>query len=104
RGVAKRFLYRPAPGVPLVVPGSVEYLVFSHAEITARIKAHDPYLYSDAAVETEFTAGETKTLANAGTVTATGVSSSSLGAMSWSITSGGCTAPYVAHSSGERWT
>lgn len=106
--LTRRFLYEPAPGRPLSIPGDFNYLRYRHADnIVVRLKARDPILYADTPTVTAFVDGATHTIVNDGTIGAQSVSSALLGAMSWSITAGGggCVRPYVQHADfpGEMW-
>lgn len=98
--VTKRALVEPV-GNPITLPGDEGDLVYQSPLATVNLEAPDPVVYSDAVTNTSFGA-ETKTIVNAGAVTAV-----SPGALWWEITAGGggCTNPSVTHAdhTGEKW-
>lgn len=68
--VAKRLWVRPATGRPLTIPGNRQRLLYDSGEAKIRLTAPDPTIYSDVYHEVIFEAGETKTIVNAGSLTA----------------------------------
>lgn len=68
---AKRIAVRPAKGQPMSVPANWRRLVQSHADVLLRLDAPDPVILSDEYHEHIFEAGETYTVVNAGSFTAT---------------------------------
>jgi hypothetical protein len=69
-GPAWRIAVKAGVGKPLDIPGDRDRLLNHKALITIRLAAPDPMILSDFLYEESFTAGQTKTITNAGTFTA----------------------------------
>lgn len=69
-GPAKRIAVRPAKGQPLQIPGGRSRVSYGQFGVTLRLEAPDPVILSDHFHTETFTAGETKTIVNAGSFTA----------------------------------
>lgn len=105
-GVTKRVEYTPASGRSLAMGGDMVAINYGFAKgNTLRLQVDDPVIYADTPTVLSFsTAGpglssDYDTVTNAGSLTAVSRGSSSLGALSWTITAGpsGCTWPFFQH-------
>ena len=67
--VAKRLSVQPAVGRPLEIPGDRARLLHGQATVRVRLTAPDPVIRSDVLHNESFTAGQTRTIVNAGTFT-----------------------------------
>ena len=68
--IAWRLWVQPGPGKPLTVPGDEARIVYNNADLVVRATAPNPVIVSDELHTVTFSAGETKSIENLGSLTA----------------------------------